>query len=93
MGTAPSPSTTLGEGHYEIEIDVATIPDGYILATPARVAVAASSTGPAQTVSFELKIKPQAVKPVREMLKQEIHVNTPAAPATKRYLAACGQMN
>jgi hypothetical protein len=69
----------LGEGHYEIEIDVATVPDGYILASPARVAVAASSTGSAQAISFELKIKPQAVKPVREMLNQEIHVNTPSS--------------
>jgi hypothetical protein len=69
----------LAEGHYEVEIDAGTIPEGYILASPARVTVAASSTGPAQTICFELKIKPQAMKPVREMLNQEIHVNTPTS--------------
>ncbi len=69
----------LGEGHYEVEIDTNTIPDGYILASPARVAVGASSTGPTSTVGFELKVKPQAVKPVREMLNQEIHISTPSS--------------
>ncbi|WP_263366719.1 MSCRAMM family protein [Edaphobacter bradus] len=69
----------LGEGRYEVEIDVQTLPEGYILASPARMAVVASSTGPASTIGFELKIKPQAQKPVREILKQEIHVNTPGS--------------
>jgi hypothetical protein len=72
----------LGEGHYEVEIDTDTIPDGYILASPARVKVDASSTGPATTIGFELKVKPQAVKPVREMLNQEIHVNTPGGTSS-----------
>jgi hypothetical protein len=67
------------EGHYEVEIDVATLPEGYILASPARVAVAASGTGATVPFGFELKIKPAVEKPVREMLKQEIHVNTPAS--------------
>jgi hypothetical protein len=66
----------LREGQYEVEIDVATLPEGYLLASPARVPVAASSTNPAAPIGFELKLKPQVVKPVREMLKQEIHVNT-----------------
>jgi hypothetical protein len=66
----------LREGAYEVEIDAATLPDGYLLASPARVTVAASSTIP-PPVGFELKLKPQVEKPVREMLKQEIHVNTP----------------
>jgi hypothetical protein len=73
----------LGEGYYQVEIDPETIPDGYILASPARVAVGASSTGSAPTLGFELKIKPQAVKPVREMLNQEIHVNTPSGTTPK----------
>ena len=67
------------EGHYEVEIDVSTLPEGYILASPARVAVAASSTGATAAFGFELKIKPAVEKPVREMLKQEIHVNTPGS--------------
>jgi hypothetical protein len=67
----------LSEGRYEVEIDVATIPEGYILATPARVAVAASSDGQVAPIGFELKIKPAVEKPVRQMLNQEIHVNTP----------------
>lgn len=69
----------LQEGHYEVEIDAATIPDGYILVSPARVKVDASSTGQASMISFELKIKPPVVKPVREMLNQEIHVNAPGS--------------
>ena len=36
----------LGEGHYEVEIDEGTLPEGYILATPARVKADASSNGP-----------------------------------------------
>jgi hypothetical protein len=67
----------LREGQYEVEIDTKTLPEGYILASPARVPVAASSTNPASPIGFELKVKPQAAKPVREMLKQEIHVSTP----------------
>jgi hypothetical protein len=67
------------EGHYEVEIDVATLPEGYILASPPRVSVAASSTGATAPFGFELKIKPAVEKPVREMLKQEIHVNTPGS--------------
>jgi hypothetical protein len=69
----------LNEGHYEVEMDAATIPEGYILASPARVKADASSTGPALAIGFELKVKPQAVKPVREMLNQEIHVNAPGS--------------
>jgi hypothetical protein len=67
----------LREGQYEVEIDPETIPEGYLLAGPARVAVAASSTTPAPPIGFELKLKPQVAKPVREMLNQEIHVKTP----------------
>jgi hypothetical protein len=67
----------LREGQYEVEIDVATLPEGYVLASPARVPVAVSSTTPAPPIGFEIKVKPEAAKPIREMLKQEIHVSTP----------------
>jgi hypothetical protein len=67
----------LREGKYEVEINLETIPEGYLLATPARVTVAASSTKPAAPVEFELKLKPPVEKKVREMLKEEIYVNTP----------------
>jgi hypothetical protein len=60
-----------------VEIDASTLPDGYVLASPARVAGDASSASPVSTLGFEMKIKPQAEKPVREMLKQEIHVSSP----------------
>jgi hypothetical protein len=40
-----------------------------------------SSSGAAASCGFELKIKPAVEKPVREMLKQEIHVNTPKSNA------------
>lgn len=71
----------LREGKYEVEIDVATLPEGYVLASPARVAVGASSITPPPPIGFEIKLKPAVVKPVREMLKQEIHVNTPGGTA------------
>jgi len=67
----------LREGKYEIEIDIETIPEGYVLASPPRLPVAASSTNPAASIRFELKVKPEVAKPVRQMLKQEIHVATP----------------
>jgi hypothetical protein len=67
----------LPEGQYEVEIDVGTLPEGYMLASPASVPVAASSTNPAPSIGFEFKLKPQVQKPVREMLNQQIHVNTP----------------
>jgi len=62
-----------------VEIDTETLPEGYILGSPARVAVDAVSTGAPTPIGFELKLKPAVEKPVREMLKQEIHVNTPGS--------------
>lgn len=67
----------LAEGQYEVEIDVTTLPEGYLLASPARVATVASNTNPAPPIEFELKIKPPVEKRVREMLNQEIHVTAP----------------
>ncbi|MGO9435027.1 MAG: collagen binding domain-containing protein [Terracidiphilus sp.] len=69
----------LSEGHYEVEIDTTTLPEGYQLASPARIAVDASSTSSDTQVGFEIKIKPPVEKPVREMLKQEIHVTPPSS--------------
>ena len=70
----------LREGNYEVVIDPQTLPDGYLLASPASVHVSPPcSTAP--RIEFELKAKPEAVKPVREILQQEIHVGGQAAMA------------
>jgi hypothetical protein len=63
-----------------VEIDVVTLPGSYVLASPARVAVGTPSINAPPPTGFEIKLRPQAVKPVRKMLEQEIHVNTPGAP-------------
>ena len=73
----------LHEGQYQVEIDVATIPDGYLLASPAARGGGRLKPNPAPPIRFELKLKPPVEKRVREMLNQEIHVTTPAAK-TKR---------
>jgi hypothetical protein len=64
----------LREGDYEVVIDPQTIPDGYLLASPAIVRVSPRSFTAPPRVEFELKAKPVAVKPVREILQQEIHI-------------------
>ena len=48
-------------------------------AAGARLPVAASSADPAPPIGFELKLKPPVEKPVREMLKQEIHITKPGS--------------
>ena len=64
----------LREGDYDVVVDSQTLPEGYLLTSPASVHVSPRSfTAPPQ-VEFELKAKPEAVKPVREILQQEIHV-------------------
>lgn len=73
----------LYEGQYQVEIDTTTFPDGYLLSSPARVSVAASSTNPAPPIEFELKLKPPVEKRVREMLNQEIHVTAPSGKDKK----------
>lgn len=67
----------LREGQCEIEIDPATIPEGYMLASPGRVTVNAVGSGASTRVEFELKPKPKVEKPVRQMLRQEIKVGVP----------------
>lgn len=65
----------LREGEYEIVFDEQTLPDGYLLASPARVRVLASSTNPpAAEIRFELKLKPPQEKPVHEILQEQIHM-------------------
>jgi len=65
----------LREGEYEVVFDEQTLPDGYLLASPARVRVLASSTNPpAAEIGFELKLKPPQEKPVREILQEQIHL-------------------
>ena len=65
----------LREGEYEVVLDEHTLPEGYLLASPARVRVLASSTNPpAGGIEFELMPKPVQEKPVHEILKQEMHM-------------------
>jgi uncharacterized membrane protein YgcG len=65
----------LREGEYEAVFDEQTLPEGYLLASPARVRVLASSTNtPAAQIKFELKPKPVQEKPVRKTAQKEIHM-------------------
>ena len=65
----------LREGEYEVVFDEQTLPDGYLLASPARVRVLASSANPpAAEIRFELKLKPPQEKPVHEILQEQIHM-------------------
>jgi hypothetical protein len=77
--TTPDPDGSFGfynlrEGQYEVVIDEQTLPEGYLLASPARVRVLASTTNPAAPIRFELKLKPPKEKPVREMLKEHLNL-------------------
>ncbi|MGA3326795.1 MAG: hypothetical protein ABSF45_20205 [Terriglobia bacterium] len=64
----------LREGDYDVVVDSQTLPEGYLLTSPASARVSPRSfTAPPQ-VGFELKTKPEPVKPVREILQQNIHV-------------------
>ncbi|MBZ5543943.1 MAG: carboxypeptidase-like regulatory domain-containing protein [Acidobacteriia bacterium] len=77
--TTPDPDGTfafynLREGEYDPAIDEKTLPEGYLLVSPASVHVLASSSKPATPVIFELKEKPREEKPIRQILHQEIHV-------------------
>jgi hypothetical protein len=65
----------LREGEYEVAFDEQTLPEGCLLASPARVRVLASSTNPAAEIAFELKLKPVEEKPVREILQEQIHMD------------------
>ena len=74
----------LKEGDYTITIDAQTIPDGFILSTPASVQVPASSdNGPLTPIEFVIVVKPQPEKPIHRMLQQQIHVGSAPKPAAK----------
>ena len=65
----------LPEGEYEVVFDEQTLPEGYLLASPARLRVFASGVNPTATeIQFELKLKPVQEKPVREILQEHIHM-------------------
>jgi hypothetical protein len=64
----------LREGDYEVLIDSQSIPDGYLLASPGIVRASPRSSAAPPQVEFELKTKPEPVKPVHEIFEQEIHV-------------------
>ena len=64
----------LHEGEYQVEIDSRTLPDGCILASPASVHVTPRVFTAPPRVEFEIKTKPEEVKPVREILQQKIHI-------------------
>jgi hypothetical protein len=65
----------LREGEYEVLFDEQTLPDGYLLASPARARVLASNANPpAAEIRFELKLKPPQEEPVHEILQQQIHM-------------------
>jgi peptidoglycan-associated lipoprotein len=74
----------LREGEYEMVFDEQTLPEGYLLASPARVRVLASSTNPpAGEIEFELKLEPVPEKPVREILQEEIHMGVGGGAARR----------
>jgi uncharacterized membrane protein YgcG len=65
----------LREGEYEVLFDEQTLPDGYLLTSPARVRVLASNANPpAAEIRFELQLKPPQEEPVHEILQEQIHM-------------------
>lgn len=64
----------LREGDYEVTIDPQTLPEGFVLASPASEHASPRSFTAPPRIVFELKVQPQADKPVREILQQQIHV-------------------
>jgi len=65
----------LREGEYDVAIDVDTLPDGYLLASPSSIrSLASSSAGPTGPIRFELRLKPQPNKPIRQLFQEHIHV-------------------
>src|SRR5206468_7282702 len=65
----------LPEGHYVLEVDLKTVPQGYVLDSPNGVEIAASSAEPSAPVQFHIKVRPQSAKPVRDVFSQQIHVS------------------
>jgi uncharacterized membrane protein YgcG len=65
----------LREGQYEVVFDEQTVPDAYMLASPAHVQVLASNAKPPAEITFELKLKPVPEKPVHEILQEQMHMD------------------
>jgi hypothetical protein len=64
----------LREGEYEVVFDEQTLPEGYLLASPARVRLLATNANPPAEIAFELKPKPVQEKPIHEILQEQIHL-------------------
>jgi hypothetical protein len=72
----------LKEGQYTIAIDPSSIPDELMLSTPGSLQILASrDNAAAETLAFALVVKPPPVKPVRNVLQQQIHVGSAPKPA------------
>jgi hypothetical protein len=72
----------LREGEYRVVIDLQTIPEEIMLSTPASLQVLASGENESSAViEFRLEPKPQREKPVRQILRQQIHVGSSLKPA------------
>ena len=71
----------LREGEYTVAIDLQTIPEEIMLATPASLQVSASSEIESPIgIEFRLDPKPQVEKPIRQILQQNIHVGSSLEP-------------
>jgi len=71
----------LREGEYTVVIDLQTIPEEIMLPTPASLQVLASGENESSAViEFRLEPKPQREKPVRQILRQQIHVGSSLKP-------------
>jgi hypothetical protein len=73
----------LREGEYTVVIDTQTLPEEITLATPAslQVLVSGENTSPA-AIEFRLEPKPQVENPIRQILREQIHISSPKfAPA------------
>ena len=82
----------LHEGDYQVEIDSRTLPEGYMLTSPASVHVPARSFTAPPPVEFEIKPKPEEVKPVRQTVQQEIHVGGQGVTAEPASSGSGGQV-
>ena len=73
----------LREGRYTVVIDTQTLPEETTLASPASLEVLVSGETPSPTaIDFRLELKPQAEKPIRQILREQIHIISPQPPAT-----------
>ena len=64
----------LREGEYTVSIDEQSLPEDVLLTSPNNLSVLASSANTPATLEFVIKVKPEAEKPVRQILQEQIHV-------------------